>query len=219
MPTHVTEEVDKLLSYMLERVYTVESMEGESRNISWTAEYFPRSGFYFILHEYNGTVSTVIRIENADPPPTKKYIYHTRPFYSVNILLEVRNITVEDAGYYVGGPAAADAWKGEGVALTVSGRPVKPIITGKLNVKVGDYAFLKCESRSTSAPYYYKKFPPLSYSWFVNNTKLHREDRETYSFTVTKDVKYNRYNCQAKEILESDKSDEIRINPLCKYND
>ncbi|XP_062574002.1 uncharacterized protein LOC134235849 isoform X2 [Saccostrea cucullata] len=195
-------------------VFAVESMVGESKNVSWTVEYFPRSGIYFIFHEYNGTVSTVIGIENADPLPTEKYVYHTRPFNSVNILLEVRNITVEDAGYYVGGSTEADAWRGGGVVLIVSGMPEKPIITGTLNVKVGDYAFLKCESRSTSAPYYYKKFPPLSYSWFVNNTRLDREIRETYNFTVTKDVKYNRYSCQAKETLESEKSEETQINPL-----
>ncbi|XP_062599537.1 uncharacterized protein LOC134261079 [Saccostrea cucullata] len=201
-------------------IKTVHSMEGESKNISMTADYFPITGFYFIFHEYNGSVSVIIQIDNAFPKETEKYIYHSRPFNSVNILFEVRNITLEDAGYYVGSPSRRrdtvwrNSWTESGVVLTVSGKPLKPMMTGNSNVKVGYTAFLKCESRSTSAPSYYKKFPPLSYSWFVNNTRLEREVRETYSFIVTKDVKYNRYSCQAKENLESERSKETRINPL-----
>ncbi|XP_061170402.1 uncharacterized protein LOC133179724 [Saccostrea echinata] len=197
-------------------INTVQSKEGEARNISWTADYFPQSGLYFIFHVYKGSASTILRISNAGPAsPSKKYVYHTRPFNSTKILFEVRNITVKDAGYYVGSPTEANAWsEGRGIVLVVSGKPEKPIITGDQDVKVRYNAFLKCESKSTSAPDYYKNFPPLSYLWFVNNTKLDREDRETYSFTVTKDVKYNRYSCQAKETLESERSEEIRINPL-----
>ncbi|XP_062612072.1 uncharacterized protein LOC134273867 [Saccostrea cucullata] len=196
-------------------VTTVISNEGNSKNISWTAGYFPMSGFYYIFHEYNGSVSRIIEIANANPQPNKKYAYHSKPFNSVNILFEVRDITTGDAGYYVGSPTEADAWEGErGVVLIVSGKPQKPIIKENLDVKVGDNAYLKCESRSTSAPYYYKKFPPLSYLWFVNNTRLDREVRETYSFIVSKEVKYNKYSCQAIETLESDKSDEVQINPL-----
>ncbi|XP_062611781.1 uncharacterized protein LOC134273614, partial [Saccostrea cucullata] len=201
-------------------VNTVHSMEGESKNISMTADYFPRSGFYFIFHEYNGSVSAIIQIGNVIQMKTKKYIYHSRPFNSVNILFEVRNITLEDAGYYFGSPSQIrdtvwrNSWTERGVVLTVSGKPLKPMMTGNSNVKVGHTAFWKCESRSTSAPSYYKKFPPLSYSWFVNNTRLEREVRETYSFVVTKEIKYNRYSCQAKENLESERSQETRIKPL-----
>ncbi|XP_062619268.1 carcinoembryonic antigen-related cell adhesion molecule 5-like [Saccostrea cucullata] len=192
---------------------TVESKEGESRNISWTEDYFPRSGIYLVFHAYSNSVSTIMQIRDSDPS-TEKYVYHTRPVDSVYIQFEVMNITLQDAGYYVGGISEADAWSGGGVVLIVFGKPVRAQITGNLNAQVRKYAYLKCESRSTSAPSYYKKFPPLTYSWFVNNTKLNGEVRETYRFIVTKDVKYNRYSCQAKETLESEKSDEIQINPL-----
>ncbi|XP_062599534.1 uncharacterized protein LOC134261078 isoform X1 [Saccostrea cucullata] len=195
-------------------VKTVQSKEGESRNISWTADYFPRAGLYLIFHVYNDSAKSIMQIGDKDPS-TEKYVYHTRPLDSVNIQFEVKNITLQDAGYYVGGTSEADAWLGGGgVVLIVFGKPVRAQITGNLNLQVRKYAYLKCESRSTSAPSYYKRFPPLSYSWFVNNTRLNREVRETYSFIVSKDVKYNKYSCQAKEILESEKSVEIQINPL-----
>ncbi|XP_062602474.1 carcinoembryonic antigen-related cell adhesion molecule 5-like isoform X7 [Saccostrea cucullata] len=196
------------------KVNTQESKIGESRNISWTTDYFPRAGLYFIFHAYNGSTKQIMQIGDSDPS-TEKYVYHTRPLNSVNIQFEVMHITLQDAGYYVGGTSEANAWSGRGgTVLVVSGIPVKPIISGNLNIQVRKYAFLKCKSRSTSAPSYYKKFPPLSYSWFVNNTRLDREVRDTYNFIVTKDVKYNRYSCQAKETLESEKSDEIKMNPL-----
>ncbi|XP_062602469.1 uncharacterized protein LOC134264196 isoform X2 [Saccostrea cucullata] len=196
------------------KVNTQESKIGESRNISWTTDYFPRAGLYFIFHAYNGSTKQIMQIGDSDPS-TEKYVYHTRPLNSVNIQFEVMHITLQDAGYYVGGTSEANAWSGRGgTVLVVSGIPVKPIISGNLNIQVRRYADLKCESRSTSAPSYYKKFPPLTYSWFVNNTRINGEVRETYSFTVTKDVKYNRYICQAKETLESERSEEIQINPL-----
>ncbi|XP_061180583.1 immunoglobulin superfamily member 10-like [Saccostrea echinata] len=195
---------------------TIKSEEGESRNISWTATYFPRTGLYFIFHVYNDSVSEIIKIDNAILPSTEKYVFHTRPYNSTNILFEVRNITVEDAGYYVGNPTKENAWSGEsGVVLTVSGKPVQPIIRGDRNVSLRYPTYLKCESRSTSAPEYYMKFPSLSYSWFVNGTtKLEHEISEIYRFNVSKDVKYNRYSCQAKETLQSVRSKEIRIYPL-----
>ncbi|XP_061180580.1 hemicentin-1-like, partial [Saccostrea echinata] len=57
-------------------------------------------------------------------------------------------------------------------------------------------------------------FLPLSYTWYVNNTRLDGVATEIYSFIVTKDIKYNQYTCQSKENLESEKSKEIRVNPL-----
>ncbi|XP_062576168.1 carcinoembryonic antigen-related cell adhesion molecule 5-like, partial [Saccostrea cucullata] len=194
-------------------VITAESKEGESRNISWNAGYFPRSGRYLIFHVYNDSVSTIMMIGDSDPS-SEKYIYHTRPLNSSNIQFEVKKLAVQDAGYYVGGATETDALESEGVVLIVFGKPVKAQITGNLNIQVGEFAYLKCESRSTSAPSYYKKFQPLTYSWFVSNTRLDREVRETYSFIVSKEVKYNKYSCQAKETLESERSEEIQINPL-----
>ncbi|XP_061180582.1 uncharacterized protein LOC133189191 [Saccostrea echinata] len=199
----------------LDQFTTIVSQEGKSRNISWTVEYFPSSKVYYIYHVYSDQLSKKFQVTETLRIPNKKYVYHTRPFDSVNILFEVRNITTEDAGYYVGGGSEEDVWsQGGGVVLVVSGKPEKPKIRGILDVKVGYYAYLKCESRSTSTPHYYKKFSPLLYFWFVNNTRVKREEREKYRIIVTKEVKYNRYSCQAKETIESERSKETRINPL-----
>lgn len=48
----------------------------------------------------------------------QKYIYITRPFDFTNIVFEIRNITLDGAGYYNGGTLAA--WSGGGVVLIVS---------------------------------------------------------------------------------------------------
>ncbi|XP_061180573.1 uncharacterized protein LOC133189180 [Saccostrea echinata] len=198
-------------------VNTVESKEGESKNISWAIQNFPRSGHYFIFHAYIGQPMKIIDAAQPVSSNLEKYLYHREPYDSGNILFVVRNITVKDAGYYGGSDAQTDAFSGErGVILIVSGKPLKPIIRANLQITAKNDTILKCESRSTSAPHYYEKFPPLSYSWFVNNTKLDKEVGETYRFNVSVDAKYNRYSCQAKESLESDKSQEIQINPFCK---
>ncbi|XP_062595952.1 carcinoembryonic antigen-related cell adhesion molecule 5-like [Saccostrea cucullata] len=190
-------------------------MEGTSVNISWTADFFPKGGFYYILHRNIGSPSIIITLKKEKVVMSAKYEYQTRPFDSVNISFKVRNITVDDAGYYFGSLSGKESLSRKGgVVLIVFGKPVKPNIKGNLEVKVGNNAYLKCESRSTSAPRFYKKFPPLSYSWFVNDIGQDRKDGETYSFTVTKDVKYNKYSCQAKEYLDSEKSDEVQINPM-----
>lgn len=95
-------------------------------------------------------------------------------------------------------------------------KPEKPKIQGELNIRVGDVATLKCSSRSTSAPDYYQKIARLSYSWFHNEKQMVEKTTDTIEINVTKDHKFNNYSCIAKEILKSDRSDQVQINPLCK---
>ncbi|XP_062602467.1 uncharacterized protein LOC134264193 [Saccostrea cucullata] len=205
-------EEKKVKDYKNHIFNTVESEVGDSRNISWTAAFFPHSGIYTIVHEHNGSKSIIIKVnKNGPAPSSQKYVYHSRPLDSTNILFEVKNITVEDAGYYT-----ADKLSGEGVGvvLVVLEKPAKPIIRRPSNQTVGKTASLECDSTSTSVPQYYKKLPPLSYTWYVNDNKLEKQTQKTFELLVTKAEKYNQYSCQAKEKLESERSDKVQINPL-----
>ena len=55
-------------------------------------------------------------------PDIKKYEYLSQPLNSTNITFMIRNITLDDAGYYAGGTKAEDAWSGGGVVLIVLGK-------------------------------------------------------------------------------------------------
>lgn len=78
---------------------------------------------------------------------------------------------------------------------------------------------LLCSSNSTSAPDYYSKLVILPYTWFVNDTKIKEETRDTLILYVTREFKYNKYSCTAtEEGLQSDRSDPVQIYPLCKYD-
>lgn len=82
-----------------------------------------------------------------------------------------------------------------------------------------EYVELTCSSNSTSAPDLYSKLVNLSYNWFVNDTKMDNETRETLSLYVTRKIKYNRLSCTTtEEGLESDRSYPVQINPLCKFD-
>ncbi|XP_062595951.1 uncharacterized protein LOC134257340 isoform X2 [Saccostrea cucullata] len=194
------------------KVNKVQSTEGESKNISWTAEYFPNSGDYNIFHAYIGQPLKIIKVTGTNYEIYgENLLYHSQPGSS-NVLFEVRNISVKDAGYYVGSETKTFS-SGSGAVLIVSGKPEKPKITGDLEIKDGRNATLKCESKSTSTPDYHK-FSPLSYNWFVNGTKIDGEQSANYTFKVSKDDRYKGYSCQANETLESERSDEITINIL-----
>lgn len=101
--------------------------------------------------------------------------------------------------------------------LFIEGKPLKPDIIGNTRMPVNKVTTLLCSSESTSAPDYYSKLVTLSYTWFVNETKMGRETGEILRFYVTRDLKYNRYSCTATEDIESDRSDTVHINPLCMY--
>ena len=97
-------------------------------------------------------------------------------------------------------------------------KPSKPKIEGNIVIVVGNSSELTCSSNSTTAPDYYARLRPLSYKWFVNNTQLYEETRETLRLRVTRNHKYNQYSCTARDKLESDRSDPVRINPMCKLH-
>nr|XP_034322748.1 carcinoembryonic antigen-related cell adhesion molecule 5 [Crassostrea gigas] len=207
--------VDNRLTF---NVFKVKTKVGDTVNLSWTAPFFPVAGRYLVYHTYreNRTIFSVRSsgVSYGGYNQSTKYTYLTRPFASTNIMFKIRNITLDDAGYYNGGSWAGSAWSGGGVVLIVSDKPSKPKITGDLNVEVNRYITLTCSSQSTSAPDYYSKLLTLSYTWFVNDTRIGGENRKTLRY-VTRDLKYNRYTCTAtEEDLETDRSDPVQINPL-----
>uniref|UniRef100_A0A8W8P3Z9 Uncharacterized protein n=1 Tax=Magallana gigas TaxID=29159 RepID=A0A8W8P3Z9_MAGGI len=204
---------------MTYNVFKIKTKVGHTVNLSWTVPFFPLSGQYNAYHTYreNRTILSVRSsgVSYEGKNQSTKYTYLTRPFGSTNIMFEIRDITLDDAGYYNGGTTAEAAWSGGGVVLIVHNKPSKPKITGDFNVEVNSYITLTCSSQSTSAPDYYTKLLTLSYKWFVNDTKMGGEIRDTLEFIVTKDVKYNRYSCTATEDnMESDRSVPVQINPL-----
>lgn len=98
-------------------------------------------------------------------------------------------------------------------------KPKKPEIKGNLTTLVDTYLKQTCTSKSTSTPDYYYKFLSLSYTWYINDTKIKGEFEETIRLNVTRGHRYNRYSCTAtEEGLESDQSDAVQINILCKYS-
>lgn len=98
------------------------------------------------------------------------------------------------------------------------GRPSKPHISGNVTVEINKRITLNCSSNSTSAPDYYSKLVTLSYTWFENKKTIIGETRDTLILYVTRDYKNNLYSCRAtEEDMESERSDSIHINPLCKY--
>ncbi|XP_052692710.1 uncharacterized protein LOC128170988 isoform X2 [Crassostrea angulata] len=200
-------------------VVKIKTKIGDTMDLSWTAAYFPAAGQYHVYHTYreNRTIFSISRsgVSYGGDTVSTKFTYLTRPFVSTNIMFEIRDITLDDAGYYNGGMSGEASWSGGGVVLVVHNKPSKPRITGDLNVEVNRYLTLTCSSQSTSAPDYYSKLVTLSHTWLVNETKMGRETRDTLRLYVTRDLKYNRYTCKAtEEDLESDRSEPVQINPL-----
>jgi hypothetical protein len=100
-----------------------------------------------------------------------------------------------------------------------SGKPIKPTVAGPNNATENSDVTLTCSSTSTSRPSYYAKLVSLTYTWYTNNTVMMSETRGTLIFRrVSRDDRFNRYSCQARESLLSEKSDEIIINVLCEYS-
>lgn len=201
------------------RVSKVKTHIGSRTNISWTAAFFPLTGQYHVFHTYkeNRTIFSVSRsgVRFKGDTSSTKYSYLARSFNSTDILFEIRDITLDDAGYYNGGAATDAAWSGGGVVLIVSAKPQKPRIYGNVTVLADTYLKLTCISKSASTPDYYSTLLPLSYTWFVNNTKMGGETRETLRLLVTRGHQYARFSCTAtEEDLESDLSDAVQINVL-----
>uniref|UniRef100_A0A8W8P3S2 Uncharacterized protein n=1 Tax=Magallana gigas TaxID=29159 RepID=A0A8W8P3S2_MAGGI len=204
---------------MIYKVSKAQIQIGDPVNISWTAAFFPITGQYNVYHTYKVN-KTIFQLQNegilyGGHNVSNKYRYITRPYNSVNISFEIRHTTVDDAGYYAGGPTADSAWSGGGVVLIVFGKPMRPNIEGNLSIMVETFSNITCSSKSTSAPDYYTKLVTLTYTWFVNNTQIDRETNHTLSLKVTKGIMYNKYSCTAtEEDLVSDRSDTVQINPL-----
>lgn len=99
--------------------------------------------------------------------------------------------------------------------MSLTAKPSKPMILGNFSIPVKEQAELICSSKSNSVPDYYARIAKLSYTWFRNETK--RTTGKTLRWRVTKADKYNRYSCMVtEENLESNRSDPVQINPLCK---
>lgn len=132
-------------SLFLLLVLRVDSQEGETKNLSWMEAFFPRSWEYNIFHFYDSSNKTVIQVrgDGATSINAEKYVYHSRPFNSTNVVFEVKNITLMDAGYYGGGTTQINARRGQGVILVVRGK------TTSLNFIVHVY-WLEIKSYSLS---------------------------------------------------------------------
>ena len=89
--------------------------------ISWTAPYFPRAGAYNIYHtnDENKSIPIIFVTSNKVTTQNRKYEYLSQPLYSTNITFMIKEITLDDAGYYAGGTRKEDAWSGGGVVLIV----------------------------------------------------------------------------------------------------
>ena len=94
---------------------------GDSVEISWTAPFFPRAGHYNIYHTNKENISIIQVTFNNVTTRNSKYEYLSQPLNSTNITFVIKNITLDDAGYYAGGIAPASAWSGGGVVLIVLG--------------------------------------------------------------------------------------------------
>ena len=64
----------------------------------------------------------------------RKYEYLSQPLYSTNITFMIRDINLDDAGYYTGGINADDAWSGDGVVLIVLGESILGLLLIKVDL-------------------------------------------------------------------------------------
>ncbi|XP_078329233.1 uncharacterized protein LOC111113634 isoform X1 [Crassostrea virginica] len=220
----VKAESDTNYSRIIYKVSKIESKEGDNATISWTTPFVPRAGAYTIYNTNKANRSIIEVTSDKVITENNKYEYLSQRLTS-NITFMIKNMTLDDAGYYAGGTNMEHALSGSGVLLIVLGNPATPHISGTLDVLVGNTCKLTCSSMPTYAPKYYAKLVNLSYKWFLNGTdviqpypdiRFSNGDREM-SFTVTKNHRYIQYSCKAKEKnLVSERSDPVQINPLYK---
>ncbi|XP_078329737.1 hemicentin-2-like [Crassostrea virginica] len=129
-------------------------------------------------------------------------------------ILMIMDVAEEDAGFYGWGNDSAEALSRPGVVLIVHKKPLMPTIEGTLSVRVGSTTQLTCSGKSTSVPDYYSKLNILEFSWFINDTELFRESRETLIVNVTKKSRFDRFSCTASDMIESNHSNGVHIDPL-----
>lgn len=115
-----------LIHFYFALVSKVQTQIGNTMNISWTAAFFPRAGQYLVYHTYreNRSIFSVRSngVSYRGNNQSTKYTYLTRPFASTNIMFAIRDITLDDAGYYNGGTSSEASWSGGGVLLVVNGK-------------------------------------------------------------------------------------------------
>lgn len=91
---------------------------------------------------------------------------------------------------------------------------MKPVINGNLDISVGSDSMLTC-----FVPECLSRYGPLTYTWFINDTKLEGETIQSLRVHVTRDEKYNNYSCTAAtHRLKTSRSNSVQINPLCKLH-
>ena len=116
-----------LLNICFFTVVKTEKYIGDNVIISWTEPYFPKAGHLEIYHTKPTKSEQIITINSKGDISTNqsKYTYKSSPYNSENISFEIKNITLNDAGYYAGGGQAAAALSGRGVVLIVLGESWK----------------------------------------------------------------------------------------------
>lgn len=105
-------------------VLKVKVQNGISANLSWVAPFFPIAERYTVYHK-NNTTNIILKIHRVNGPgKSDKYKYLTKPYNSTNIKLEVKDVTLGDAGYFNGGADKKAATSGGGVVLIVYGESI-----------------------------------------------------------------------------------------------
>lgn len=84
--------------------------------LSWSIPYFPKSGGYTIFHMEKRIADFRRIIEfssgNTSKTDRSKYRYISQSDNSTNISFEIKNISLEDAGYYTSGPSTGEVVNG-----------------------------------------------------------------------------------------------------------
>lgn len=102
----------------------VKVQNGISANLSWVAPFFPMAERYTVYHK-NNTTNIILKIHRVNGPgKSDKYKYLTKPYNSTNIKLEVKYVTLGDAGYFNSGADKKAATSGGGVVLIVYGESI-----------------------------------------------------------------------------------------------
>ncbi|XP_078330073.1 uncharacterized protein LOC111117700 [Crassostrea virginica] len=139
----------------------------------------------------------VFRINNVG----SSIIHHLtiKEYASQSYTLELNNVTSLDAGYYGIGADEMESRSSNGVVLVIKAFPSTPIISGNQGILRGEKTTLTCNSISRSKPYYYKKFPVITYTWLVNDSEIkHSSQTLTLNIHTSTVIK-----CRAKEDLTS----------------
>ncbi|XP_062603870.1 uncharacterized protein LOC134265667 [Saccostrea cucullata] len=182
------------------------TVEGGAVEITLPIPHTPENVVYKVYRLHSKEEATIIpdvRYQSGSP-------YKLR-YTQSHIIFEIKNVSTEDAGFYSVGYTVENARTQNGVILVVKAKPNKPIISGNNRVPIGQKTTLSCSSSSRSKPSYYKKFPPLSYTWFINRTEAFTGQK--IEMNVHKRIGMDIITCKVTETLES-LSDIYNVEPL-----